>query len=210
MNIGDKNGRLTLISTFIQGKYSKGIFSCECGTISEKYISHVTSGFTKSCGCIRREVSRKKELTHGKTNTAEFTTWQGMRSRCYNLNSTKYKNYGGRGIIICDRWRNSFENFLEDMGEKPTPKHSIDRIRVNGNYEKSNCRWATIIEQMRNTTRNHWIEYEGRIMVLSAWVEELRISSSRVRFLLNKGKTFDYIYKRYRNKDLFLEYANQL
>lgn len=135
------------------GHYSVEIL-CNCG--NKKYIrlDHLNSGKIKSCGCYYKE-SRKnitvkhghnRSLTTGKTIT--YNSWQNMRKRCMNPKSIQFKDYGGRGIKICDDW-NKFENFLRDMGERPIGM-SIDRINVNGNYEKNNCKWSTRLEQANN------------------------------------------------------------
>ena len=111
------------------------------------------NGFTKSCGCLKREANR----THGHTsrtgNTPTYDSWKAMKFRCLNPKARFYRLYGGRGIKICDRWLHSFENFLEDMGERPAGL-TLDRRDSNGNYEPQNCRWATPAEQVRNTSRN--------------------------------------------------------
>lgn len=126
---------------------------CDCGNYVNVSSNHLRRGHSKSCGCISRESAVQRFTTHGHTKkgqSTEYKAWSNMISRCTNSNTTYYDNYGGRGISVCDRWL-SFENFLSDMGLKPSPKHSIDRIDVNGNYEPSNCRWATMNQQARNT-----------------------------------------------------------
>jgi len=96
-----------------------------------------------------------------------------MIQRCSNTNHKEYPNYGGRGITICERWRSSFENFLADMGTKPSPKHSIDRIDNNGNYEPSNCRWVTQKEQMHNLRKNVFITFDGETLVVAEWARRV-------------------------------------
>jgi hypothetical protein len=133
-------------------------FACDCGNETVVDISKVKCGHTKSCGCFNREVSRASmrlnrcppPVIHGECGTPEYRTWQAMITRCTNANQSNFKHYGGRGIAICDRWRNSFSAFLADMGRKPSSQHSIDRINNDGSYEPGNCRWATKSEQSRN------------------------------------------------------------
>ena len=112
---------------------------------------------------------------------SEHHAWHRMLHRCYCQTNPAWKHYGGRGITVCQRWRDSFENFLADMGPKPSPKHSIDRIDNNGNYEPGNCRWATQTEQSRNTRRNVYVTWNNRTMTCAEWAEVLGISRERVR-----------------------------
>lgn len=119
---------------------------CDCGTELPVQVTYLRGGTQKSCGCWRRD----KHMTHGRSHTPEWNVWCGIIDRCYRQNSTVYDNYGGRGIAVCDLWRESFSNFFADMGTMPSPKHSIDRIDNEGHYEPGNCRWATSSEQMSN------------------------------------------------------------
>ena len=126
---------------------------CECGNIVTIISSSLISGNTKSCGCLRKELTSSRRSTHKKSFSSEYNTYHHMIKRCYSKNHNSYDYYGGRGITVCERWLESFENFYEDVGEKPSKKHSLDRIDNDGNYEPSNCRWATQSTQVINSRR---------------------------------------------------------
>lgn len=134
----------------------------------------------------RRHFTRHGEARHGQ-DTPEYIAWLGMKARCLNPRADQFANYGGRGISVCDRWLGSFENFLADMGRRPSVKHSVDRINVNGPYEKHNCRWATLTEQCRNRRRNRLLTFNGATRCLSEWSETLGISVQCIRGRLKAG-----------------------
>jgi hypothetical protein len=134
------------------GKRRRGLFLCDCGRAVDLDLNSVRHGHTRSCGCILNEF-RKGPRSHGATTggaTPEYRSWKAMKNRCTQPRVSGYTNYGGRGISICKRWH-SFENFLADVGKKPSPDHTLDRIHVDGNYEPKNVRWATRRDQGRNT-----------------------------------------------------------
>lgn len=153
---GTRFGRLVVVS---RAEYKGGqpawYCLCDCGQGKVCLGTNLKSGKSQSCGCLRNEMVSERSLKHGNRRgvgktSREYETWCSMIGRCETDTNTSYHNYGARGITVCERWRSSFDNFLADMGERPSPKHSLDRIDVNGNYEPSNCRWVTKEEQMRN------------------------------------------------------------
>lgn len=151
---GKKFNRLTVLE-YSHKKGGKKYYLCECSCGNKTYVRQdkIKSGHTKSCGCLMKESSSrigKNKKTHGKTDTAEYMVWCDMKSRCFNDKNIAYKNYGGRGITVCDRWKKSFNNFYEDMGDRPTNKHQLDRKDNDGNYSPSNCRWVTPSENSVN------------------------------------------------------------
>ncbi len=124
--------------------------ACDCGAAHTARAHTLKNGSSTSCGCVRLALLRRRWLRHGKTQTPEFYVWRSMKQRCTNPKHRAFKNYGGRGIKVCDRWLNSFEAFLNDMGARPSPELQLDRVNNDGDYTPENCRWATASEQSRN------------------------------------------------------------
>jgi hypothetical protein len=143
-------GRLTVVRRMPSLKWA---CRCSCGREVEVPHRALLKSETRSCGCLKVDVLRTLHRTHGKTRTRAHRIWVAMRQRCNNPNTARYKDYGGRGIVVCERWQNSFEAFLSDMGEPPSEDHSIDRIDNDLGYEPTNCRWATMVEQRNNQRR---------------------------------------------------------
>lgn len=182
--IGLRFERLTVLSELPERtKQGKVLFECkcDCGNIINVIGSKLKNGWTKSCSCLQKEKAKlatPPNKTHGLSKTLIYSTYYTMISRCNNINNESYPHYGGRGITVCERWMESFENFISDMGEKPTKNHSIDRIDVNGNYEPSNCRWATKIEQENNKTDNRIIFHKGKNYTIAQLSKLLNINYS--------------------------------
>lgn len=154
-------GRLTVLSE--NGRLHNRpawLCRCECGTEIVTRSNSLTSGYTKSCGCFNKDRLKEAHTTHGMTGTSTRNSWKKMLDRCNNSRNKQYADYGGRGIAVCDRWL-KFENFLEDMGEKPMPEHQIDRKDNNLGYYKGNCHWATRTVNMRNSRISRWWFCDG-------------------------------------------------
>ncbi|MBE9110316.1 hypothetical protein IQ273_12925 [Nodosilinea sp. LEGE 07298] len=176
-------GRLTVQSkTANKGKDVCWKCICECGKESTVSTSALRSGNTKSCGCGKSSGA----TVHGMYTSPEYNSWEKMKSRCLNPNNEFYPHYGGRGITVCDRWLNSFENFYEDMGPRPKGT-SIDRKENDGNYEPGNCRWATKKVQANNTSRNVFLEYKNISKTVTQWSGETGISAAVIKHRMKQG-----------------------
>ncbi len=130
-----------------------------------------------------------RKIKHGLTKSKIYSIWSVMKQRCYNKKDRRFKDYGGRGIFVCERWRNSFDNFLKDMGTPPTAKHSIDRIDNNKEYSPENCRWATRMEQMANFRRNRYVSFNGKTLHVAEWTRKLGFGERTIAARLNRGWT---------------------
>lgn len=181
---GKKFSRLKVIS--YDGRLKPGIHlwkcRCQCGTIKIIRGGDLRLRQTRSCGCLKLEQSR----VHGASSKKSFSTWKAMMNRCYSNRNRFYHRYGGRGIIVCQRWHNP-NHFLSDMGDRPSPKHSIDRINNDGNYEPGNCRWATVSQQQRNKVNTLLIEYEGRKTPIIELSERFGIRWDTLRYRIRNG-----------------------
>lgn len=168
----------------------------KCKVCNKEFISRlasIKSNHTKSCGCYKINALVGRVTHHGMANTSEYRSWQHMIGRCLNKRNTSYQDYGGRGIKVCKRWLHSFENFMEDMGRKPTPKHTIERIDNNGNYSKRNCKWATKKEQNSNRRNTKYLTIDGVKKPLIKWIEESGLQDKTVRDRIKKGVSLDQI-----------------
>lgn len=163
---------------------------CDCGVKKSFCVANLKSGVTLSCGCYLKKLCGDIHRIHGMTETSEYKSWCGMKERCSRKTLKSYYRYGGRGITVCNQWINSFENFFRDMGPKPSPKHSLERRDNDGNYEPSNCYWATKKEQARNTRRNVFVEHMGHTKLLVEWAEILGVPYDLIQARLSKGKPF--------------------
>lgn len=169
---GDRVGKWTVIEPAAPTKWKQArwLCRCECGTQRPVAAHHLKLARSMSCGCG----PHMNGLTHGGTlggvSSPEHYSWRGMRTRCQNPRASNWRLYGGRGIQVCERW-DSFAAFLEDMGPKPTPQHSIERLDRNGDYKPGNCIWATAKQQARNTSRNRRITFRGETRTVPEWAE---------------------------------------
>ncbi len=168
---------------------------CDCGNRSLVPSYNLTSGNTKSCGCIGKNVLGNATRTHGKSDTAEYNTWLRMKQRCNDPNCERYPRYGGRGIKICSRWQ-VFENFFQDMGPKPSPIYSIERVNNDGDYDPSNCKWATRDEQYSNTSRNVFFEFGGVVKTMMQWCRHYNICEGTVRRRIKLGWSPDVAFSK--------------
>jgi hypothetical protein len=198
---GRRFGRLTVLE--ISDKHIKPSgqkcnmwkCKCDCGVIKTVWATSLSSGETLSCGCLRDEKSIEASTTHGlsKFEHAEYKTWLSMKSRCNNQNNNDYKNYGGRGIKVCDKWSGEmgFKNFIDDMGKRPGSNYSLDRINVDGNYEPTNCKWSTKIEQNQNKRTSIIVIYNGTDINLMELARTLDINYATLKKRYRAGWTIE-------------------
>jgi len=183
--------RLTYIEDCGKIKYPKStviLVKCKCICGNEVVVRkpHFTNNHTKSCGCLNKEKTSKLNKTHGLSKSSTYKSWMSMINRCTNKNFTNFHNYGGRGIKVCERWL-KFDNFLLDMGIKPSKDFQIDRIDNDGNYELNNCRWSSRIENCNNKKNNIKYDYKGQLLSVSEISRLSGITRSRISNWKNRS-----------------------
>ena len=192
--IGKKYGRLTILKSYrkLDNQNKHVIYveaECECGTIKEYRYDHLKDNVIQSCGCYHKELTKQQSTIHNGSGTRLYKIYNSMKNRCYNQNSSAYKYYGARGIIICDEWLNNFENFRTwAINNGYQDNLTIDRINNNGNYEPDNCRWVTYKEQANNKSNNHYITINNETKTLTQWYEFYNIRSDFVSTRINQLK----------------------
>ena len=189
---GKRFGRLVVIeqSDYIEPGRPRWLCRCDCGNeVVVKGVS-LRRGDTKSCGCITKEraiAMAKAHVTHGKTKTRLYRIWFGMKCRCHKKTAPDYPRYGGRGITVCDEWRNDFQVFYDwAMANGYQDNLTIDRIDSNGNYLPGNCRWVDSSAQNNNKRNNHYVTYNGETLTISEWSKRLGISKETLHSRLVK------------------------
>lgn len=196
--VGRRYGRLVVISRAPnKGRRTAWNCRCDCGSVAVVGSGELHAGDVGSCGCLRRELARncKVGYIHGGHGTTEHKIWDGIKQRCLNPRAPAYRHYGGRGITICDRWL-SFENFLADMGKRPSKDHSINRVDNNGPYSPENCIWATWLEQNNNHSKNRWLEHDGLKMTMAQWARRLGINYKTFKWYIYVGQTLQQVIER--------------
>lgn len=163
---------------------ARWVCQCDCGSKTLSHGFSLRNGAAKSCGCLTTDQLKERITRHGLADRPEYRVWAGMLQRCDNPKTKKFRLYGGRGIKVCERWR-EFVNFYADMGPRPTSRHSIERRDGNGDYEPSNCYWATPTQQANNTTQNHKVTYRGQTMNLT---QAIRLGGTTVNFSVVRAR----------------------
>lgn len=189
---GNRYGRLTVIREVERIRYASGNSHrvweclCDCGNIIRCTTDRLRRGNTKSCGCLRKEITSKKNYKHGGTKTKLYRIWDEMNGRCFCKTNKAYKNYGARGIRVCDEWRKNFSLFRSwALSNGYQEGLTIERIDNNGNYCPDNCKWIPKSEQPKNRRNCHLITFNGKTQTLSEWSRELHVDRECVR---NKEK----------------------
>lgn len=170
---------------------------CDCGENRTVDGPALTRGLSQSCGCLKRERTGDARRSHGRSGDAIYRIWCGIKTRCSNPGRREFSYYGGRGISVCERWRDGdgsrsgFECFVADMGERPSPDHSVERIDNDGNYDPNNCVWATTLEQRRNTSATYKIAHGGEVLSTAAWSERTGIPALQIGRRIGRGWSVD-------------------
>jgi hypothetical protein len=186
---GQRYGKFVVLSRCENNKYGRAVWlcKCDCGNIKQVAAADLRKGNTKSCGCLKVARAVETNTTHEKSTTRLYKVWAGIKRRCYNTHEQNYFKYGGRGIIVCEEWQ-SFEPFYEwAMSHGYRDDLTIDRIDVNGNYEPSNCRWATAKEQANNRRNSHLITYNGETHTMTEWGEIVGINAGAIWKRIKRG-----------------------
>lgn len=191
VEIGMKFNRLTVVEKAEKGIYGHPRWACrcDCGSPLTAKQGDIVAGRVKSCGCLARDLKIERNTRHGMFGTPEYNAWNKMMGRCLNEKDTSFPRYGGRGITICAKWRN-FVGFFEDMGLRPSPEYSLDRINNDGNYEPGNCRWATRSQQGRNRSTTRYVIFDGITKPLPDWCDLLGVGYDIVLQRMQKGYSF--------------------
>lgn len=188
--VGQRYGRLVVVAES-EKHYCGNAFwdcKCDCGNICVVRGAYLRSGHTKSCGCYKAEKSAERMTTHGQRKTRLYRIWHGMKTRCYYENQANYKDYGGRGITVCEEWRNSFTAFYEwAMSNGYADGMQLDRMDNNGNYSPKNCKWSTTAEQANNKRNNTPIEIGGKTMNITQWAKASGVSQPTISARYKKG-----------------------
>lgn len=190
--LGERSGRLVAKEYYGHEPTKHGpihywICACDCGGAAIVSSRNLLARTSQSCGCLKAEALRQRSQTHGLRHTPEYTCWRNIRSRCHNQKDKRFSDYGGRGVTVCDRWRKSFENFLADMGRKPSAEYSIERRDVDGNYEPGNCEWALTETQVRNRRNNRRVVFHGEEMILADAIRLAGLPEKAVSNRLSRG-----------------------
>lgn len=188
---GHKFHRLTLLNEAAERRNGRVVWDCQCdcGNKIIARLAQLKSGNTKSCGCLNKELTVQRNIAtalHGMTDSRTFVSWDSMKQRCLNTNHKSYGDYGGRGITVCERWLESFNNFLADMGERPEGK-SLDRIDNDKGYEPTNCRWATHVEQGNNRRSSRLLTHAGKTQTAIQWAREYGLGPKTLLYRLKAG-----------------------
>jgi hypothetical protein len=163
------------------------ICKCQCGAIKDIRLGDLRSGRTISCGCIKRQRQLERCKKHGMTHSPEYKVWQNMLNRCRNPKLREWKRYGGRGITVCQRWKNEFAAFLSNVGRRPSPRHTLDRIRNDGNYCPGNVRWVTQKTQCNNKSSNRHIKWNEELHTAKEWSEIVGVGYGTLLYRLRMG-----------------------